>query len=66
MHALTGYEITPTMGYPTPGSLGTYAGMEGGMPTLTVELLRGMDLREVAKVSVAACIAGLKVAAGRK
>ena len=45
MHALTGYEITPTMGYPTPGSLGTYAGMERGMPTLTVELLRGMDLR---------------------
>jgi protein MpaA len=66
MHALTGYEITPTMGYPTPGSLGTYAGMERDMPTLTIELLRGMDLREVVKTHVKACLAGLAAAALRK
>jgi protein MpaA len=29
------------MGYPTPGCLGTYAGYERGIPTITYELLRG-------------------------
>ncbi|MFA7315895.1 MAG: hypothetical protein WC059_03790, partial [Candidatus Paceibacterota bacterium] len=29
------------MGYPTPGCLGTYAGYERGIPTVTYELLRG-------------------------
>lgn len=66
IHALTNYEITPTIGYPTPGSLGTYAGMERDMPTLTYEIERGLHPREVLRIHVPACLAGLKAATGRK
>ena len=31
------------IGYPTPGSLGTYAGFELGIPTITLEIKRGQD-----------------------
>ncbi|MBL8020970.1 MAG: DUF2817 domain-containing protein [Leptospirales bacterium] len=31
------------IGYPTPGSLGTYAGWERNIPTITLEILRGQD-----------------------
>ena len=33
--------IVDSMGYPTPGSLGTYAGVELDIPTITYEFLRG-------------------------
>lgn len=33
--------INDGMGYPTPGCMGTYAGYERGIPTITYELLRG-------------------------
>jgi protein MpaA len=66
MHAVTGYEITPTIGYPTPGSLGTYAGMERDMPTLTYEIERGLHPREVLKTHVKSCLAGLEAATKRK
>ena len=33
-----GYKIEPSIGYPTPGSFGNYAGVEGGIPTITLEL----------------------------
>lgn len=32
------YEIHEDIGYPTPGSLGTYAGVERHIPTITLEL----------------------------
>ncbi|MCX6755515.1 MAG: DUF2817 domain-containing protein [Candidatus Nomurabacteria bacterium] len=35
------------MGYPTPGCLGTYAGYERDIPTITYELLRGSDIYEI-------------------
>ncbi len=35
------------IGYPTPGSLGTYAGLERNIPTITLEILRGQDPEEV-------------------
>ena len=37
---MTGYKIEPDIGYPTPGSLGTYAGLEKKIPTLTYEIQR--------------------------
>lgn len=37
----TGYPIERDIGYPTPGSLGTYAGIERNIPTLTYEIERG-------------------------
>ena len=33
-----GYRIESNIGYPTPGSLGTYAGVEARIPTITLEL----------------------------
>jgi len=33
-----GYPVTSTIGYPTPGSFGTWAGIEQGIPTITLEL----------------------------
>jgi protein MpaA len=32
------YPVTESIGYPTPGSFGTYAGVERGIPTITLEL----------------------------
>ena len=44
LHDMTGLPIEDSMGYPTPGCLGTYAGLERGIPTITYELERGSDL----------------------
>jgi len=32
------YPVTDSIGYPTPGSFGTWAGVELGIPTITLEL----------------------------
>lgn len=47
MHSRLNYEITEDIGYPTPGSLGTYAGWERGIPTITFEIERGLPLKDV-------------------
>ncbi|HMV35210.1 MAG TPA: DUF2817 domain-containing protein [Turneriella sp.] len=47
MHAALPYEITEDIGYPTPGSLGTYAGWERQIPTITFEIERGLPLQQV-------------------
>ena len=36
--SLTGYKVQSDIGYPTPGSFGTYAGVERNIPTITLEL----------------------------
>jgi protein MpaA len=33
-----GYPVKADIGYPTPGSFGTYAGKERGLPVITLEL----------------------------
>jgi protein MpaA len=38
MAACNGYSVTTSMGYPTPGSFGSWAGLERGIPTVTLEL----------------------------
>lgn len=38
MSRLNGYPPRATIGYPTPGSFGTWAGAERGIPVLTLEL----------------------------
>jgi protein MpaA len=40
MAAENGYPATASIGYPTPGSFGTWAGREQGIPTITLELPR--------------------------
>jgi len=40
MSMLTGYPARDDIGYPTPGSLGNFAGSERNIPTITLELPR--------------------------
>ena len=40
MGSLNGYPVSGSIGYPTPGSLGTYAGIERQIPIITLELPR--------------------------
>ena len=39
---LNGYVTSDTIGYPTPGSLGSYAGIDLQIPIITLELPRGI------------------------
>lgn len=45
--ASTGMILEEDIGYPTPGSLGTYTGWERKIPTITLEFKRGMALNKV-------------------
>jgi protein MpaA len=38
MAARNGYPVTASIGYPTPGSFGNWAGVERQIPTITLEL----------------------------
>lgn len=38
MSRLNGYPVAASIGYPTPGSFGTWAGIERRIPTITLEL----------------------------
>jgi protein MpaA len=58
--SLTGDVIEPTIGYSTPGCLGTYAGFERGIPTLTYEIERGLSPKAVIEKHLAACFDGFK------
>ena len=60
---LTGYKIEPDIGYPTPGSLGTFAGLEKSIPTLTYEIERDISFDKIIKIHVPAIIEGLKISA---
>lgn len=57
----TGYKIDDDIGYPTPGCLGTYTGLERGIPTLTYEIERGLDAASILKIHVPAIMESLKV-----
>ncbi len=56
----TGYVITPDIGYPTPGSLGTYCGLERQIPTITYEFEREIKAKNILDIHVPAIIEGLK------
>jgi protein MpaA len=59
--AINGYIISPTIGYSTPGCLGTYSGLERAIPTITYEIERGLKAERVLKEHLPAIHAGLKV-----
>ena len=63
---MTGYKIEADIGYPTPGSLGTYAGLERNIPTLTYEVERDLRFDRILAIHVPAIIAGLKISENRK
>lgn len=46
MSGKNGYRVTADIGYPTPGSLGTWAGWERKIPTITFEAERGLSPEE--------------------
>lgn len=56
----TGYKIDADIGYPTPGCLGTFAGLERTSATLTYEIERGLDAESILRVHVPAILACLK------
>lgn len=60
---MTGYKIEPDIGYPTPGSLGTFAGLEKGIPTLTYEIERDLAFDQIMKIHVPALVEGLTTSA---
>ncbi len=66
MEKLTGYEIKEEIGYPTPGCLGTYTGLERNIPTITYEIERGLDPQSILKIHVPAVAAALAKAAERR
>jgi protein MpaA len=57
----TGYKIDDDIGYPTPGCLGSYAGLERQSPTLTYEIERGQKAEDIIKMHVPAILEALKV-----
>lgn len=58
--SLTGYKIDADIGYPTPGCLGTFAGLERTSPTLTYEIERGLAPEQILKIHVPAILECLK------
>lgn len=57
----TGYEVTPDIGYPTPGSLGNYGSNDLGIPVLTYEFEREIDPEKIYSLHVPAILEALKI-----
>ena len=47
--AIIGYPVEPSIGYPTPGSFGTYCGVERNIPTITLELDEKIPVKDLIK-----------------
>lgn len=62
---MTNYQIKDSIGYPTPGCLGTYAGLERDMPTITYEIERNLPASQIIKIHVPAIMETLKVVAAK-
>jgi protein MpaA len=60
MKSVNSYPIEESIGYPTPGCLGTYAGLERSIPTITYELERGLSLEHIRSIHLNALQRGLK------
>ena len=54
MSEVTGYKLTDDIGYPTPGSLGEYCGLERNIPVITYEAARGGTIKEALNIHVPA------------
>lgn len=46
---IIGYPVKPSIGYPTPGSFGTWAGVERNIPTITLELDENVSVESLEK-----------------
>jgi protein MpaA len=65
LHQWLGSPIEPSMGYPTPGALGTFAGLEKGVGTITLEIQRGLKNDAVIEKYKPAMLEALKGLDGR-
>ena len=45
--AIMDYPVKEGIGYPTPGSFGTYAGVERGIPTITLEMDEEIEVEKL-------------------
>jgi len=54
------YPVKSYIGYPTPGSLGTYAGKERNIPTITLELPNNISIEKSWLQNKDALIAAIK------
>ena len=54
--------VEGSIGYPTPGCLGTWAGFENNMPTITMEVLRGEDETTLWKKHSLSLVEGIEFA----
>jgi len=45
--SIIGYPVEPSIGYPTPGSFGTYCGVERNIPTITLELDEEIPVKDL-------------------
>ncbi|HOW72049.1 MAG TPA: DUF2817 domain-containing protein [Phycisphaerae bacterium] len=55
-----GYPVLPTMGYETPGSFGTWAGVDQRIPTITLELPRNVSPARCWEVNREAILAAVR------
>ena len=46
---IIGYPVEPSIGYPTPGSFGTWAGVERNIPIITLELDENVGIKALEK-----------------
>ena len=60
MQNINHYPIEKSIGYPTPGCLGTYAGLERDMPTITYEIGRGLTTSDILTIHVPAVLVALE------
>ena len=54
MAEMTKYKLTDDIGYPTPGSLGDYCGIEKDIPVITYEAAKGGTIKEALNIHVPA------------
>lgn len=54
------YPVETTIGYPTPGCLGTYYGLERDIPVITYEFLRGIKQSEITQIHAPAIFSVIK------
>ena len=52
-----GYKVAASMGYPTPGSFGSWAGIDRNIPTITLEVPRELDAARTWEQNRAALLA---------
>lgn len=64
MSRCNGYPVLPTMGYPTPGSLGSWVGVDQGVPIITLELPREADADTCWRENREALLAAIRFGAG--